>query len=110
MVEALKGAFPAIRKELADNAIGGLTHLEIAVFTRHTQQQIDQQDAAELDRCFRLAKQLWMDGDSDVRNAVAVSFLEDLHFEDGKRQRRWAVAHLPEPLKSVWRSVTGEPG
>ena len=31
-----------------------------------------------------------------------MSFLEHLHFEDGKVQRRWAYDAMPEAMRKAW--------
>jgi len=46
------------------------------------------------------------DGDEDVKNALYVSYLEHLEFQDGKRARAWAKAAMPPALHEAWQSVT----
>ena len=84
-----------------DRAWAQCTTLEIACFARYTQLQIDKGNRAELNRCFETARKLLLYGDADVRNAVAVSYLEGLHFVDGRSKRSWALPLMPEPLAEV---------
>ena len=98
MVRVLSEQYPAIRADLTEESWVGLTTLEIACFTRYTQHQIDTGDQAELRRCFETARQFLLYGDSDVSNAICVSFLEHLNFQDGRSRRSWAKSLLPVAL------------
>jgi hypothetical protein len=96
---------PAISTDLREPSWVGLTTLEIACFARYTQLQIDAENRAELRRCFETARKFFIDGDADVRNAVAVSYVEALNFVDGRARRSWAIALLPAALAEVRASL-----
>ena len=95
----LKAAFPTLRDEI--NGCHGLLHLEFACLERHAQSCIDQNDRAELARCFEVAAQFAAEGTLAIQNAVAVSFLEGLNFADGRSQRSWALELLPPSLQAL---------
>ena len=95
----LKDAFPSLRGEIGTSY--GQLHVEFGCFERHAQRCIDENDRAELARCFAIAAQLATEGSLAIRNAVAVSFLEGLNFADGRSQRSWALDLLPPTLRSM---------
>ena len=100
MVASLIRAYPAIREDLEEEAWAGLTTLEVSCFARYTQAQIDSGHRTEVTRCFETARELFLQGDADVSNAICVSYLEHLNFADGKAKRAWATAPLPDALRS----------
>jgi hypothetical protein len=102
----LKQAFPELAADV--NQEGGLLHLEVAVFRRHTQAAIDAGDGAAVSRAFALAERYLLLGNAKMRNAIAVSYVEDLNFEDGKSARRWAWGQLPESLKAEYEAFHGK--
>jgi hypothetical protein len=99
VVALLIESFPSIEDELKDETWAGLLHLEMACFARLTQGWIDNGEKAKLDKSFALARGFFINGDEDVKNAVYVSFLENLNFRDGKKARAWARERLPVELK-----------
>jgi hypothetical protein len=74
----LLSEFPALTPEVHKS--DGLLHVQMHVFTRHTQVAIDSGDMQALDRCFALAHRGFRDADSDLKNAFYVSYLEHLDF------------------------------
>lgn len=49
-------------------------------------------------------------GNAKIRNAVDVSFVEDLDFRDTKQHhRRWAWDILPSSLKELYVRFHGDP-
>ena len=105
MVALLIAEFPDIEDDITDETWVGLTHLEVSSFRRYTQAQIDDRNEAELERCFRVARKLMMDGDGEIENAMHVSYLEHLNLRDGKAPRSWAIALMPEPLQAGYQSI-----
>lgn len=95
----LKAAFPDVRERV--NGRHGLLHLEMSVFSDVVQAAIDSGDAVSVSKAFDLAKRHFLQGSPALRNAIAVSFLEHLHFEDGRARRKWAWDLLPASLKDV---------
>lgn len=67
-------------------------------FRRLTQQFIDSGNEQAVAKCFSLANKFLVDGRSNLRNAITVSYLEDLEFEDGKVRRAWSKELLTPAL------------
>jgi hypothetical protein len=99
--------FQDLSAEIDDDA--GLFYLRVGSLARHTQAAIEDGDRAEVQRQFEFVRRADLAGDSEVQNALGVSYLEHLNFQDGKRHRAWAWDLLPEPLKSSARSLGVEP-
>jgi hypothetical protein len=97
----LRVEFPGLVDELDDDVWRGLLHLETACFARFVQRVIDDGDRAEVARCFEFARRWWLTNDDDVQNALAVSCIEHLNFNDGKVQRAWAFDLLPPALQDA---------
>jgi len=106
VVATLLREFPSLTEELADETWAGLLHLEVACFSHYTQQQIEVGNRSELARCYWVATTFLTDGDAAVRNAIYVSYLEHLNFEDGKRPRRWAKDLMPPRLRVGYEEIT----
>ena len=66
---------------------------------------IDGGNAKELERCFALATQVFMNAEPDVKNAIYVSYLENLNFYDGRKQRAWAIEIMPPALRKGWTEI-----
>jgi hypothetical protein len=99
MVAALLSEFPSIEADLLDKTWSGLLHPQMGCFARYVQTHIDAGDRLCVTRCFALADRFLREGNSELRNAVAVSFLEHLNFADGKRKRAWAREFLSARLR-----------
>ncbi len=104
-IERLLAEFPSLQSELSEDICAGLLHVETGCFARHTQAAIDNHDTVELRRCFDFATAAFRDADSAVKNAMYVSYLEHLNFEDGKVQRAWALTMMPPILKAGWVEI-----
>ncbi len=101
LVEILNAAIPEIADALDDETWRGLCTLEVACFREYAQTQIDSGKSLELKRCYEIARKAFLNGDSEVKNAIGVSFVEDLNFSDGHKQRLWARTLLPQPLSDI---------
>lgn len=99
----LVAAFPALREAMRGEHTG--LHTEMSVFREFTQQAIDAGDAPLVARCFAFASESLSYANSALRNALAVSYLEDLNF--GGPKRAFAERLLPEPLNALRASVLG---
>lgn len=62
----------------------------MGLFRRFTQDAIDRGDRDLVIRCFQLADWVFANADHVVKNAVSVSYLEDLEFHGSGRE--WANA------------------
>jgi hypothetical protein len=106
-VAAARLEFPELASELDDDA--GLFYLQVGSLARHTQAAIDDGDRVEVQKQFEFVRKADLAGDPEVQNAIGVSYLEHLNFQDRKRQRSWAWDILPEPLRGSARSLGVEP-
>ena len=104
-VLSLLREFPALREELDDESVKGLLHMEMGCFFRLTQQAIDDEDEATVKKCFQFADSVFHDADSDLTNALYVSYLEHLNFKDGRKRRQWAYSKLPAKLQAGFREI-----
>jgi hypothetical protein len=107
MVAMLIREFPSIESEITDEIWQGLSHLEIAVFARYTNAQINNRNESELVRCFSVANELLNKGDKDLDNAIHVSYLELLDLNDRKSDKSWARALMPRPLLAGYEAFYG---
>lgn len=96
---ALRADFPELTDELNDECWRGLLHLETACLARLVQSAIDGGDRRRVVRCFEFVRRWWLAADDDVQKALAVSFIENLDFNDGKVHRAWAFDLLPPALQ-----------
>ena len=76
------------------------------VFTDHVQELIDGGETSQVITAFQLAERHFLNGNSDLINAVAVSFLEHLNFANGKQKRKWAYDLLPKSMRSTYHDLT----
>lgn len=107
MVDALVAEFPDMKHDLLDETWSGLLHPQMGCFARYAQDAIDGGDRGTVRRCFELAEHFLREGNADVQNAVAVSFLEHLNFEDRERARAWARDLLPLLLRQELEEIEG---
>jgi len=102
----LRNQFPELIEDLDDECWKGLLHLEIATLARKAEASISDGDEIWLRRSYDFANWAFRSGDMDVKNAIYVSFLENLTFTDSKKRRRtWAFEMLPEPLQVAHREL-----
>ena len=104
-VEQLLIEFPGLKSEVLDETWAGLLHVETACFARYTQAAIDNHDVEQVRQCFEFATRIFHDADAEVRNAIYVSYLENLNLEDGKTRRAWAVKIMPPLLNKGWIEI-----
>ena len=106
-IAAARIEFPELSSILDEDA--GLFYLQVGSLARCTQAAIDDGHREEVKRQFEFVRKADLAGDREVQNALGVSYLEHLNFQDGKRHRSWAWDLLPEPLKEEARSLGVEP-
>ena len=82
-IALLNEQFPEVVAKI-DDISAGLLHLEMATFSRETQAAIDAQDNETVKRHFRFIDEMFRDAAPEVENAVNVSYLENLRFDDRK--------------------------
>src|SRR5690349_15646018 len=105
MVDALLTEFPSIKDDLLDDTWSNLLHPQMGSFARYAQDAIDRGDRQAVSRCFELADRFLREGTPELQNAVGVSFLEHLNFDDGKRRRAWARELLPPRLLKDLKAI-----
>ncbi len=94
----LKKTFPELREDI--NAQEGLIHLEMNVFHKFAQDAIDENNLELLNQIFFLADKFYRNGNSKLKNAIDVSFVEGLKFKN--RKAAWKI--MPETLKKLYIS------
>ena len=75
--------FPEVAGAI-DDCSRGLLHLEMATLARATQAAIDRQDRDTVRRHFLFVDEVFRQAAPDVENAVNVSYLENIRFEDDR--------------------------
>jgi len=81
----LKKHFPELEEELDDDNQPGLYYNAIGTFSNFIQESINSHDKKNLVLCFKLVERFLAEGDSDLKNAIHVSLLEHLNFDDTKK-------------------------
>ena len=111
-ITMLTERFPDVAASI-DDCSKGLLHMEMATLARATQAAIQSQDKATVREHFRFIDEVFRDGAPDVKNAVNVSYLENLNFEGRKAgptkarelltpRLRQALAELEEYLTRLF--------
>ncbi len=101
--------FPKLANEFAEE--DGLFHVQMAAFSHLAQEAIERGDFATLKRCYKLADETMKNATPNVENAIYVSFLENLDFEDsphGATAERLLPPKLSEMLAELnehWRQI-----
>ncbi len=99
--QLLLAEFPELREEIED--CDGLLHIEMGVFSRHTEEAMDRGDWDTSARCVRIADHLWRSPDAALLNALNVSYLEHLAFDGPHGSTGWSL--LTPPLQEGWRAM-----
>jgi hypothetical protein len=120
-ITLLTEQFPHVAASI-DDCLQGLLHLEMAALARATQSAIDNQDRDMVQRHFQFIDEVFPQAAPDVKNAVYVSYLENLRFEGRKAgptkarelltpRLRQALAELEEYLARLFgKDGTAERG
>lgn len=95
----LRQRFPELAPALDQEEWRGLLHVETGRFAAFCREAIDAGDRDLVQKCYSFARRSAMDGTDEVQNAIGVSFIEHLNFQDGEVPRRWAYDVLPPRLK-----------
>jgi hypothetical protein len=99
-ITLLTERFPVVTASI-DDCSQGLLHCEMATLARATQAAIDSQDKATVRAHFQFIDEVFRDAGPDVKNAVNVSYLENLRFEGRKAVQTNARELLPPRLRQV---------
>ncbi len=85
-----------------DEYDAGLLHCEVGAFRSATEAAMDAGQFWEAERHFRLVEELLKSADPELRNALEVSYLEDLAFAECTPQRHRAVKErMPPALRQI---------
>jgi hypothetical protein len=103
-VALLTERFPHVAADI-DDCSQGLLHLEMATLARATQAAIYAGDRDTVHRHFQFIDEVFRQAAADVKNAVNVSYLENLRFEGRKaapaRARELLTPRLQEALAEL---------
>jgi hypothetical protein len=93
--------FPAVVAEISQYEAGQL-HCEVGAFRRATELAMDAGNTWEAEKHFRLVEELLTTADPELRNALEVSYLEDLALGQCTPQRYEAVRErMPTTLRQI---------
>jgi hypothetical protein len=95
------GEFPHLRDEFEEFA--GLPYVQMGTFARLVQEAKGRADWDMYARAASFAHRLWLDADSDLRNAINVSLLEHIDFEGPRGPHAWSL--LSPQLQRAWRAM-----
>ena len=85
-----------------DRSESGQLHCEVGAFRRATEQAMDTGRLWAVEKHFRLVERLLSEAGPELRNALEVSYLEDLALGDCTPQRYRAVKErMPRSLRAV---------
>ena len=96
--QEMEAEFPELAEELNLHA-DYLIHLKMEVFSRYTNQQITDRNDKELVRCFHFQEQRLGRIDSELENAIYVSYCETLLLENEKEVMKEKRALMCDKLK-----------
>jgi hypothetical protein len=100
-LDLLLAEFPQLRDECEGNE--GLHHLQMMEFALFTARECKLGNFETVAKCLRLAHRLLQSGDSEINNAVYVSYLEILPLKGGvHNQIRMAMT---SDLRQAWDDI-----
>ena len=94
--------FPELRGDVDD--YDGLLHPEVGAFAQFAQRAKGRADWETYARCVRLIDRLFQNADSELENAILVSFLERLDFEGPRGTAAWKL--LSPALQLALKRIT----
>jgi hypothetical protein len=97
----LAAEFPDVVAQIRSDE-SGLLHCEVAAFRRATERAMDTGQLWAAEQHFRFVERVLQHADSDLRNALEVSYLEDLAFGELTAERYRAVSErMPPSLRTI---------
>lgn len=99
-LKEVKEAFPELRATLNDQ--DGLLHLEMHAFHEFVQDQIEKENRENVSLAFQIIERHFENGNSDLVNAIGVSFLEHLDLGLTKGNQSWEFELLPKSLRQPY--------
>ncbi len=102
-IKDVKEAFPELTNEI--NSEHGLLHLEMHAFHNFVQNKIMENDEESVKKAFQIIEKHFLNGNSDLVNAICVSFLEHLDLGLAKGEPSWAYKFLPKNLNKPYEEL-----
>ncbi|MGA7697498.1 MAG: hypothetical protein WCA76_20900 [Candidatus Sulfotelmatobacter sp.] len=99
--DLLIAEFPQLREEVCE--WHDLSHLQMMEFVIFTEKAGEAGDWSTVERCLELANRVLNQGNTEIRNAVHVSYLEHLPRE-GEVHERIRALMSPE-LRRAWENI-----
>ncbi len=99
----LSEQFPEIKEEIEDEDYKDLIHLQVAIFARYANDQLERKRHDELHRIFDFFEKVITKVDSRTENALYVSFLE--HVELEKLNKNEICSLLKHPHYEIWKQL-----
>jgi hypothetical protein len=97
----LAAHFPDVVKQI-NRYESGLLHCEVGAFRRATEEAMDAGQLWVAEQHFRFVEQLLRAADPQLRNALEVSYLEDLALGDCTPERYQAIKErMPQSLREL---------
>ena len=100
-INDLVQTFPDLKEEIEE--WNGLLHVQMGVFARITQEAVEYGDISKIDQCFALAHRMFHDADPELKNALYVSYLENLDFNSPNGQL--ARTRMSNLLKAGYKEI-----
>ncbi len=104
-IEHIVARFPHLLKDLHDDTCEGLLHVQMGFFSQWAQTSIDAGDKQAWKQITEVFMELWHGCTPDVKNALNVSFLEHLNFDDDEERRSWAYTAMPQEMRKAWHEM-----
>jgi hypothetical protein len=98
-IRSLSGRFPEIAAAIPSYS-RGLLHCEMGTFAGATQDALRRADFATAQAHLNFAEDLWRVAGPDLKNALAVSYLEHIDFDTKRGRSATARELLPPGLRS----------
>jgi len=99
----IAGAIPELRADIEEDE--GLVHLIFMELFCWTESAAQGEKSDEVSKAIRLVDSIFRDCDADVKNALTVSFLENVDPENSVGQRIFDA--LTPELRSQWHELDG---
>lgn len=96
--------FPDIKEDIEED--NDLFHSQMFVFSNLAQNAIDNEDKNKFLQVCELMRVFLLNSSGDIKNALHVSFLEHLNFQDSKKTKRsWAYELMPKVMKESYEDI-----
>jgi hypothetical protein len=100
-LDRLAAQFPDVAAQIRPDETG-LLHCEVAAFRRATEEAMDAERLWAVEKHFRFVEELLSKAGPELRNALEVSYLEDLALGEWSAARYKAVKErMPRSLRSI---------